>query len=117
MLDTALQPRSVRPFARIFEEDPELLRGVRQKEAVWLARHVTVSVRSVLPGPWVPHSRGKRPLILLVLSGFMMSGQTGAGRTGAGLVGPGDVVLLEDASGLEGGGSQSAREAHPAPGA
>lgn len=99
-METELNARSVGPFARIFEEDPDLLRGVRQREAVWLARHVTVSVRSVLPGPWVPRSRGKRPLILMVLNGFMMSRLTVAGRTGAGLVGPGDVVLLEDASGL-----------------
>src|SRR6266511_2910577 len=78
---------------RIFEADPRLLATV-PTEAQRRLRGVTVPVRVLKPGPWVPRMRAGEPALgFLVLEGVISLQTDLFGRTAVEIMGPGDPML------------------------
>src|SRR4051812_4006730 len=78
---------------RVFEHDPELLRGVAEGQARQLQRHVVTDVRLVASGASLaPPERASETFGLLVLDGLLARRVTLAGRGSVDLLGAGDLI-------------------------
>jgi CRP/FNR family cyclic AMP-dependent transcriptional regulator len=90
--DGRTRPRWPHDIVRVFEVDPDLLRGVPAEAAARLRRQVAVDLLTVAAGMGLPWLGLDGCFGLLVLDGMLVRRVTLAGRGSVELVGSGDVM-------------------------